>query len=415
MASSLKAALGRALRQSVDGVSEDLASIVNMDSIRPPGGRAKIFWTFTQADDLQRFATGSDKDIGGLSTCDLAFAPESKTGHFRGVVSSDIPRGAKLARSGYAAMRNKARSSLLGVHYWNAEQLPYLSLRVRNTLAGPPEPGYTPRPPGDVMREVEKVTMAGLGGLKGINETTNNAGAFSFQPHAASPTQPSDISLRMSAHIPSSDLRRALVAVAQSRPTGEAKTIWALGLGVREPPGPKFFVNIQTGGVGISGSHDLFQHRLWLDPRAGNAWQTVVIPFDAFAPFAQGAPQLSERRMARDEIMTVGLSVFVEPPNGVLARKPGAVGSRGLAALRRADAHAVPVQSERSPAPSPSHSETQDQNNAYAADDSLFRPDENTPAPRREGETYRFDLGIESVSATGSGSMDELMMLEMTD
>lgn len=405
---SFRSGLKRFVSRSLLNAKRNAENVGNFQSIKRPGGGILPLWKMDDAEDLDNFALGSDKDIGGLSTCELVYDGTDQTGRFRGTITSDIPRGARLGRSGYAALRNRIGQAFASDAYDDATTLPYLLLRVRDHLAGPPAPGYDPAAPTSVMTEVEKSTLAAVQGTRA-------------SPHALPPGQsltridmehPStDLELRMSGHIPNSDLRRALAQIAKDRPPGEAKAIWALGLGVREPPGPKYYVNVQSANVNLANPFDLFQHRLWLDPRAGNEWQTVVIPFDAFAAFAQGTVQFSERKMHRDAIASVGISAFVDPPNGVLARRPGAIGSRGLAALRRADASANPVKMDGSQTRTETDEE-EPSSGLYKADESLFRPDENTAPQRPKTQTFNFDLGIESAIATGTGSMDELFLLE---
>lgn len=88
-----------------------------------------------------------------------------------------------------------------------------------------------------------------------------------------------------------------------------AKT--SLGYGLEESPGPKFYVNIQTDGPVTS---DLFQHRIWLDPSAGDQWQTVVIPLDRFMLLNTGELSGSQMGMMRQAIRTVGVSCVLDTP-----------------------------------------------------------------------------------------------------
>lgn len=63
--------------------------------------------------DVKQLATGSDVDIGGLSRCRMSLEKDASGTHgrFYGTVSSQVPRGASLDRSGYAAFRNQVRQA----------------------------------------------------------------------------------------------------------------------------------------------------------------------------------------------------------------------------------------------------------------------------------------------------------------
>ena len=75
------------------------------------------------------FATGSDVDIGGLSTCTLtpvssssssADAAEQEYLAFHGNLSLKVPPAyAGRIRTGYAAFRNKSRPTLFGEDTWD--------------------------------------------------------------------------------------------------------------------------------------------------------------------------------------------------------------------------------------------------------------------------------------------------------
>ena len=193
---------------------------------------ALLIYQLNSQQDLAQFATGADGDIGGLSQCRLALDEQSK-GRFFGTLSSQVPRGGKLERSGYAGFRNRNRPTMFGNQCWDTTVHPYLALRVRNKLAN-----KTP---------------------------SSSASSSSSSSHSAPSSSQSDSS-------PGS-LRAALHANDQSGPAA-SRAIHALGLGRKEPPGPKFFVNVQTDGPVTS---DLFQHRLYFDESKGSDWQTVLV------------------------------------------------------------------------------------------------------------------------------------------
>lgn len=216
-------------------------------------------YTLTNAKQIAQIATGSDADIGGISRCHVTLDHDergSAYGRFYGTVSSQIPRNASLERSGYAAFRNKSRPTLFGTESWDTSLYPYLLLRIRNR-----------RPP----------------------------------PAPAPASSPS--------------LRAALHA---NDPAGPAvpRAVHALGLphpGVPAPPtsGPLFFVNVQTDGPVTT---DLYQHRLFLDDAQGDAWQTITIPLDDFVLTNTGVVSESQVSMLREKVLSVGISVLLEPP-----------------------------------------------------------------------------------------------------
>lgn len=183
---------------------------------------ALLIYAMTQPSHLSNFATGSDSDIGGLSQCRLGL-DESSRGRFYGTLSSQVPRGGKIEKSGYAGFRNRNRPTLFGNQCWDTTVHPYLALRVRNRLAKKP------------IVTADK------------NEKADSSGG--------------------------SGLRAALHASDPSGPAA-SRAIHALGLGKKELPGPKFFVNVQTDGPVTS---DLFQHRLYLHENKGSDWQTVIV------------------------------------------------------------------------------------------------------------------------------------------
>lgn len=96
-----------ALNRSVEMARQSTVSALRMDvapTARSEG--ALPLWGMASAEHIKNFATGSDSDIGGLSTCKLALDQEGK-GRFFGTLSTEIPRGGKIERSGYAGFRNR--------------------------------------------------------------------------------------------------------------------------------------------------------------------------------------------------------------------------------------------------------------------------------------------------------------------
>ncbi|CAO3614159.1 unnamed protein product [Cunninghamella echinulata] len=81
--------------------------------------------------DLDLWAIGSDKDIGGFSEATLEITPQN-TGRFFGNLSLELPVNPEIQQSGYAAIRSKAQpSSVFGTPCWDTSLFRYLALRVR--------------------------------------------------------------------------------------------------------------------------------------------------------------------------------------------------------------------------------------------------------------------------------------------
>lgn len=88
---------------------------------------------------LNTIATGSDADIGGVSTAQMTMVP-SPTGDaseepshmaFHGTLSLHVPpEFAGRIRTGYAAFRSKSRPTLFGEDTWNLELFTHLRVRV---------------------------------------------------------------------------------------------------------------------------------------------------------------------------------------------------------------------------------------------------------------------------------------------
>lgn len=97
-------------------------SIFSFDSNRPP------------VSPVSDFATGSDIDIGGLSTCELMAVPSTtEQSHLsmHGNLSIRVPAEyAGRIRTGYAAMRNRTRPTLFGEETWDLELYTHLKVEV---------------------------------------------------------------------------------------------------------------------------------------------------------------------------------------------------------------------------------------------------------------------------------------------
>ena len=88
-----------------------------MDAVEGPARTPNTLLRFHTTKDMERLAVGCDADIGGTSTAQLSFDPESPnsagglgTARFWGVLRLGVPGGneGKL-KSGYAGIRSKVR------------------------------------------------------------------------------------------------------------------------------------------------------------------------------------------------------------------------------------------------------------------------------------------------------------------
>ncbi|KAI8829755.1 complex I intermediate-associated protein 30-domain-containing protein [Chytridium lagenaria] len=86
---------------------------------------------FNSVEALQNFVVGSDADIGGLSEAYWGLTPE-KTGVMWGKLSTDIPEGSKLQRSGYAGVKSKERPlTLFHRPRFDTSAFRYLAVRAK--------------------------------------------------------------------------------------------------------------------------------------------------------------------------------------------------------------------------------------------------------------------------------------------
>lgn len=94
--------------RSIDEARLSLAKTLRMDvTARSSSSQGEVlFYTLASKQHLTQMASGCDADIGGLSSARLGLDPEEEKGRFWGTLSSEIPRGARIERSGYAGFRN---------------------------------------------------------------------------------------------------------------------------------------------------------------------------------------------------------------------------------------------------------------------------------------------------------------------
>ncbi|WFD28020.1 hypothetical protein MNAN1_003028 [Malassezia nana] len=279
---------GQALGRSMAALRNETARIMRMEVTAERSEDVQLLYRFATPQDAAQVAIGADADIGGLSRCQFSFESEARPGgapetfgRFYGTISSHIPRGSRLERSGYAAFRNVKRPRLFSVEAWDTSMHPYLALKVRNRL------------PRAIKSED---TPAGAGpSLRAALQTQDGTG---------------------------SAVARAVEALGCS-----------VSAAVPPPMPPLFYVNIQTDGPVTT---DLYQHRLCLDERADpNEWQTVTIPLDAFVLTNTGVVSDVQVSMLREKVLTVGLSVLMEPPQ--LPQDGASAVMPAVRALRRSD------------------------------------------------------------------------------
>ncbi|CDS14398.1 hypothetical protein LRAMOSA06567 [Lichtheimia ramosa] len=118
------------IRRTATEVAESSAKALRMEGLQGWRKELPMVQLNTKA-DLDHWAIGSDKDIGGFSTASLDITPEG-TGRFHGNISLELPADRNIEQSGYAAIRSKAReSSMFGTPCWDTSLFRYLALRVR--------------------------------------------------------------------------------------------------------------------------------------------------------------------------------------------------------------------------------------------------------------------------------------------
>ncbi|RSH85210.1 hypothetical protein EHS25_005017 [Saitozyma podzolica] len=148
-ASPLKQYLDRSLNM----LRRNTAKVVRMDvsPLPPPHTIFSFSSERPPVTSVKAFATGSDADIGGLSTCTLTSVPkfatappvpgsgesapeQSEQSHlaFHGNLSLTLPPAYQgRIRTGYAAFRNRSRPSLFGEETWDLSLYSHLKVELR--------------------------------------------------------------------------------------------------------------------------------------------------------------------------------------------------------------------------------------------------------------------------------------------
>ncbi|KAI9341544.1 complex I intermediate-associated protein 30-domain-containing protein [Zopfochytrium polystomum] len=120
--------LSKYLSRSANYVKGELASAIRMDV----GWQKELpMFQFDSVEWLENFVVGSDADIGGLSEAYWGLT-EQNTGLFWGVLSTTVPEGVKLERSGYAGIRSKERPiTLFHRPRFDTRLFRYLAIRAK--------------------------------------------------------------------------------------------------------------------------------------------------------------------------------------------------------------------------------------------------------------------------------------------
>ncbi|KAI8898140.1 complex I intermediate-associated protein 30-domain-containing protein [Globomyces pollinis-pini] len=83
-----------------------------MMQLRMPDETQKLLFKFNNIETLQDWLVGSDADLGGYSEAYWGLTPEN-TALFWGTISTKVPEGLSIERSGYAGIRSKEKELTL--------------------------------------------------------------------------------------------------------------------------------------------------------------------------------------------------------------------------------------------------------------------------------------------------------------
>ncbi|KAI9485460.1 MAG: complex I intermediate-associated protein 30-domain-containing protein [Benjaminiella poitrasii] len=117
-------------RRTAAEVTESSLKALNMDGLR--GWQKEMpMASLMSLKDLDAWAIGCDKDIGGFSDAHLDLVDGH--GRFHGNLSLDLPADNKeIKHCGYAAIRTKVKSqTLFGTPCWDTSLFRYLALHVK--------------------------------------------------------------------------------------------------------------------------------------------------------------------------------------------------------------------------------------------------------------------------------------------
>ncbi|TPX59007.1 hypothetical protein PhCBS80983_g02803 [Powellomyces hirtus] len=115
-------------KRSWSYVREETVAAVKFDT----GWKKEMpMFQFRKVEDLEDWIVGSDADIGGLSEAYWGLTPENSA-LFWGTISTKVPEGAKIDRSGYAGVRSQQRPlTLFHRPRYDTTLFRYLAIRAK--------------------------------------------------------------------------------------------------------------------------------------------------------------------------------------------------------------------------------------------------------------------------------------------
>lgn len=127
MASKLQLLKGY-LRRSAKYLGEQTSELASLNVAFP---KEKSLFQFKSRDDLNNWVLGTDADVGGQSEASLGIT-ENGTALFSGSISTQLPPGSKVGKTGYAAIRSR-NPDLTFFHkeYVNLVHFQQLAIRCR--------------------------------------------------------------------------------------------------------------------------------------------------------------------------------------------------------------------------------------------------------------------------------------------
>ncbi|KAJ8483435.1 hypothetical protein ONZ45_g14600 [Pleurotus djamor] len=134
------------VNRSAQVFRDNVAKMLLMQGADAPSRAPRTLFTFNSPLDIAQFATGSDADIGGLSTVSIDPCADQSvnkplgkrmTAVFHGNMSLGVRPGmeGRLKRSGYAGFRNKTRPTLFGNMTEDVSLHRYLALRTDGPIS----------------------------------------------------------------------------------------------------------------------------------------------------------------------------------------------------------------------------------------------------------------------------------------
>lgn len=94
----------------------------------------QVILDFKRPNEINKIMTRCDQELGGFSTVNMDFIPETQTAKFHGFLNLDTPPDRpEVVQSGYAMFRTKDQPDklLFGENFWDWENFNQLALRVK--------------------------------------------------------------------------------------------------------------------------------------------------------------------------------------------------------------------------------------------------------------------------------------------